>query len=126
MSAQTSHSHSFADSWAQCKALVAAGLGSNVLFPSTPGDGYQASLSSYYSLDVQEIKPACVYQPQKTADVSRAIKILSKLGSARVAVRGGGHSVWPNNNIADGVTIDLSLLSRTQVHQPSKSNSAVS
>ncbi|KAK7908847.1 Bifunctional solanapyrone synthase [Apiospora marii] len=113
------------DGLLSCKALVTADLGNNVLFPSTPGDGYQASLSSYYSLDVREIKPACVYRPQTANDVSRAIKVLSKLPSARVAVRGGGHSVWPNNNIADGVTIDLSLLSQTQVHEPSKSNSAL-
>ncbi|KAK8041672.1 FAD binding domain-containing protein [Apiospora rasikravindrae] len=105
-----------------CQALVAAGLGASILFPSTPGNGYQASLDSYYSLIVREIKPACVFRPRTAQHVSKAIKALSKLPSGKVAVRGGGHSIWPNNNVADGVTIDLSLLNQTDVHLPTKPN----
>ncbi|KAK8090456.1 Bifunctional solanapyrone synthase [Apiospora hydei] len=90
--------------------------------PSTPGNGYQASLDSYYSLDVREIKPVCVFRPRTAQHVSRAIKVLSKSTAGNVAVRGGGHSIWPNNNVADGVTIDLSLLNQTEVHLPNKKN----
>ncbi|KAK8048143.1 Bifunctional solanapyrone synthase [Apiospora phragmitis] len=108
----------------QCQALVDTGLGDNILFPSTPGSGYQASLDSYYSLDVREIKPACVFQPRTADDVSKAIRVLWKPLSGNVAVRGGGHSIWPNNNVAGGVTIDLSLLNQTEVHQPNEPNRA--
>ncbi|KAK8019011.1 hypothetical protein PG990_004149 [Apiospora arundinis] len=104
-----------------CKALVSAGLGDNVLFPSTPGNRYRASLESYYALDIREILPSCVFQPRSTPHVSGAIKVLSSLSSVDVAVRGGGHSVWPNNNIANGLTIDLSLLDQTEVHMPNDS-----
>ncbi|KAK7952815.1 FAD binding domain-containing protein [Apiospora aurea] len=103
-----------------CKALVAAGLGDSTLFPSTAGNGYRASLDSYYSLDVREIKPACVLRPRTAQHVSRAIKVLSKLPAGNVAMRGGGHSIWPNNNVADGVTIDLSLLNQAEVHLPNR------
>ncbi|KAK8139463.1 FAD binding domain-containing protein [Apiospora sp. TS-2023a] len=101
-----------------CQALAVAGLGDGILFPSIPGNGYHNSVESYYGLGSRDIKPTCVFQPRTAQHVSRAIKVLSKLPSVRIAVRGGGHSTWPNNNIAGGVTIDLSLLDQTQVHLP--------
>lgn len=110
----------------QCKALAAAGLGDGILFPSTPGNGYRDSVESYYGLDSREINPACVFQPRTAQHVSRAIKALSKLPSVCIAVRGGGHSTWPNNNIAGGVTMDLSLLDQTQVHLPTTPHAHVS
>ncbi|KAK8098146.1 FAD binding domain-containing protein [Apiospora kogelbergensis] len=108
-----------------CRALVSAGMGQNVQFPSTPGGGYRSSLNSYYSLDVREVEPSCVFKPRSAHDVSQAIKIISNLPSGNVAVRGGGHTVWPNNNIANGITIDMSLLGHTKLHQSKESDTAV-
>ena len=55
-------------------------------------------------------------RPESSADVSRALKALvatSPAGNWDIAVRGGGHSFWPNNNVANGVTIDLSAMNET-------------
>ncbi|EGY22079.1 FAD binding domain-containing protein [Verticillium dahliae VdLs.17] len=62
---------------------------------------------------------------ENAQDVSAAIKALSPLtgaGQWNIAIRGGGHSHWNNNNIAQGVTIDLSLLNTTTVHNSTCSN----
>ncbi|KAL9948002.1 hypothetical protein ACHAQF_001984 [Verticillium nonalfalfae] len=102
-----------------CDALIDAGLGDKLLLASGPGDGYSRSLGSYYSLTIREITPWCILQPANTQDVSAAIRALYPLtgaGQWSIAVRGGGHSHWNNNNIAQGVTIDLSLLNTTTVH----------
>ncbi|CRK17144.1 hypothetical protein BN1708_011968 [Verticillium longisporum] len=108
-----------------CDVLIDAGLGDKLLLASGPGDGYSRSLGSYYSLTIREITPWCILQPENAQDVSAAIKALSPLtgaGQWNIAIRGGGHSHWNNNNIAQGVTIDLSLLNTTTVHNSTCSN----
>ncbi|KAI8716588.1 FAD-binding PCMH-type domain-containing protein [Fusarium sp. LHS14.1] len=57
--------------------------------------------------------------PRTTEEVSKVLKILLDIGSGagswHIAVRGGGHSHWAgSSNIANGVTIDLGLLNRTE------------
>ncbi|KAG7103630.1 putative FAD-linked oxidoreductase like protein [Verticillium longisporum] len=86
-----------------CDVLIDAGLGDKLLLASGPGDGYSRSLGSYYSLTIREITPWCILQPENAQDVSAAIKALSPLtgaGQWNIAIRGGGHSHWNNNNIA--------------------------
>ncbi|KAH6695209.1 FAD binding domain-containing protein [Plectosphaerella plurivora] len=109
-----------------CDALIDAGLGDSVLFASSRGGDYSRSLGSYYSKTVSEILPWCILQPKSTEEVSKAIKALAPLSAAgqwHVAVRGAGHSHWANNNIAQGVTIDLAQLNTTTVHLSNCGNS---
>lgn len=65
------------------------------------------------------LKPWCIVQPRTTDEVSKVLKTLfdagSGAGSWHIAVRGGGHSHWAgSSNVANGVTIDLGLLNRTE------------
>lgn len=96
-----------------CDALVAAGLGDRILFPSDPN--YSERISSYWSVSVQQ-RPWCIIQPQSAEEVSLALTTLTKLspaGNWNVAIRSGGHNHWLSNNIKYGVTIDLGLLNET-------------
>ncbi|KAG9256601.1 FAD binding domain-containing protein [Emericellopsis atlantica] len=95
---------------AQCRALSNAGLSEVLYYPED--DEYASTLSSYYSADVQDIKPRCVLQPHSTAQVSTALKALSEEDGKcwLVGIRSGGHSPFPSNNVKQGVTIDLGAL----------------
>ncbi|KFA68323.1 hypothetical protein S40285_09422 [Stachybotrys chlorohalonatus IBT 40285] len=102
-----------------CDALIDAGLGDSLLLHnSSAGSPYLSSIGSYYSFTAREILPWCILQPKDAEEVSLAVQALAQLpatGRWNIAVRGGGHSAWLNNNIAQGVTIDLSLLNTTRV-----------
>jgi FAD/FMN-containing dehydrogenase len=102
------------DGGTQCDALITAGLGGRLFFPQDAS--YNASLTSYYSGNVQHLHPWCILQPETTEQVSTAVKALASQSPAdnwAVAVRGGGHAFWPSNNVDHGVTIDLSLMNQT-------------
>ncbi|KAK8034796.1 6-hydroxy-D-nicotine oxidase [Apiospora rasikravindrae] len=104
-----------------CEALIAAAadLKDIVLLPTDPA--YDASLTYYWSATVRDVKPSCFVQPRNTEEVARAIQFLSKTsGSDDVAIRSGGHSTWASNNVAGGVTIDLSLLNRVTYSEDTK------
>ena len=104
----------FADLAIKCDALIATGLGDRVYFADDAE--YGSSIKSYYSGTVQAVKPWCIVRPESSEDVSLALKALvgtSAAGNWDVAVRGGGHSHWPSNNVGNGVTIDLSLMNST-------------
>ncbi|KAE8142931.1 FAD-binding domain-containing protein [Aspergillus pseudotamarii] len=79
---------------------------------------YSNSLSSYFSLQEQEILPSCIVQPKTTADVAKTVSIMRgflKQGG-QFAVRGGGHTPFSGAaNINHGVTIDLGLLNKVDV-----------
>ncbi|KAI9149074.1 FAD-dependent monooxygenase CTB5 [Paramyrothecium foliicola] len=112
--------HAQSTGYKTCDALIDAGLGDSLLFATgRPGDDYSASLNSYYSLTIREITPWCILQPKNTEEVSKAITALNSLSGAgkwNVAIRGAGHSTWNNNNIAQGLTIDLGRMNSTKVH----------
>ncbi|EXJ89944.1 hypothetical protein A1O3_03011 [Capronia epimyces CBS 606.96] len=92
---------------AQCDALVAAGLGSLVLFPSD--SAYAAREASYWAANAR-LGPTCIVQPKTTADVSKVLLVLS-IAPGNFAVRSGGHSQWAGgSDIHDGVTIDLGAM----------------
>ncbi|KAM0329273.1 hypothetical protein ACHAQA_004578 [Verticillium albo-atrum] len=100
--------------YTSCDALIAAGLSDSVYFPTDAQ--YKASISSYWSGTVQQLRPWCIIQPENTQEVSKALAALVKTspaGNWDIAVRGGGHSHFGSNNIAQGVTIDLSRLNST-------------
>ncbi|KAK8012327.1 hypothetical protein PG991_009702 [Apiospora marii] len=94
-----------------CNSLILAGLKDVVFLPTDLA--YDASLTYYWSATTRAVRPSCFVQPQKTEDVSKALQVLSQTsGSDDVAIRSGGHSTWASNNVAGGVTFDLSLLNR--------------
>ncbi|KAI0398832.1 hypothetical protein F4802DRAFT_104478 [Xylaria palmicola] len=105
-----------------CLALYSA-LGRKVSFPGNAT--YTESLQSYFSLQEAAIHPACIVSAHTTEDVSAAVQILTTTttsvggdapGSSvgcHFAIRSGGHASFPGAaNIAGGVTIDLSRLSK--------------
>ncbi|KAF3770782.1 FAD-binding domain-containing protein [Cryphonectria parasitica EP155] len=99
-----------------CNALVAAGLGGRLLYPTD--SLYNERISSYWSVSAQ-LRPWCIFQPDSgelcnhlASEISTALTALNSAGDGagdwHIAVRGGGHSSWPGiNNVDNGVTIDL-------------------
>ncbi|RDW73465.1 putative FAD binding-containing protein [Coleophoma cylindrospora] len=97
-----------------CKILADTRLSDHLLYPYEAE--YNESISTYYSGTVQAVKPWCILQPQTTSEVSLAVKALSSAygGDWAVAIRGGGHAVFPGaNNVQSGVVFDLSLMNST-------------
>lgn len=76
---------------------------------SLPGSAaYNASLSSYFSLQSSDVHPLCFVSPQTTHDVSATIGFLTSDGLCDFAIRSGGHTWFPGaSNIPGGVTVDL-------------------
>ncbi|KAJ2892457.1 hypothetical protein MKZ38_009847 [Zalerion maritima] len=95
-----------------CDALIAAGLESQLIFP-TDATTYEDRVSSWWSAS-SRLRPWCIVQPRNTDEVSSAVKALSEAGAGSFAVRSGGHSHWAGgSNIQNGVTIDLGLMNAT-------------
>ncbi|KAF5009450.1 hypothetical protein FDECE_4333 [Fusarium decemcellulare] len=92
-----------------CSILEARGL-KNVFYPSS--DGYQTRTKSYFSVSSQ-LSPYCIVQPESAKDVSLIVTSLTETSTCNFAIRSGGHTVWPANNIDNGVTIDLGLMNKT-------------
>ncbi|KAJ2988891.1 hypothetical protein NUW58_g3749 [Xylaria curta] len=69
----------------RCSALAAL-LPSKISFPGSLG--YNASLTSYYSAQAAAVHPACIVSPTSSADVSKAVKTLTRL-DCDFAIRAG-------------------------------------
>ncbi|RYO88316.1 hypothetical protein DL764_008746 [Monosporascus ibericus] len=94
----------------QAVNLVNAGLAPRTLYPTDPA--YLAREESYWARNVR-LGPACIVIPQSAEEVSIAHKSLAA-AKQQFAVRSGGHSPSTGaNNVAGGVTIDLSRLDKT-------------
>lgn len=94
----------------QCENLTVAGLGTQLYYPTDAS--YKAREASYWSVDAA-LSPKCIVQPRTSAEVALALKTLAN-SSGKFAIRSGGHSQWAGgSDIADGVTLDLGLLSQT-------------
>ncbi|KAL6721082.1 hypothetical protein ACLMJK_000182 [Lecanora helva] len=107
-----------------CKALSIF-LPKRVFNPD--GSRYKSSIASYWSVQEQSVRPACVVIPQNTIDVAFAVGILniaSELlhdNGCEFAVRSGGHTPFAGSaNIQGGVTIDLSSLNQVKVSDDQK------
>ncbi|KEY71696.1 hypothetical protein S7711_02927 [Stachybotrys chartarum IBT 7711] len=115
--------------YTSCDAIVDAGLAERLfLGTGATAANYSESILSYYSGTQREITPFCVFQPHSTEEVSLAVKALAPLSAAgkwNIAVRSAGHSVWNNNNIAQGITIDLRRINQTTVHNTTCKGTAV-
>ncbi len=86
--------------------------------------GYVESLSTYFSAQESQIKPACIVRPQTTADVVNTISHLVQanklhgIGSLKFAIHSGGHACFAGSaNVSDGVTIDLRGLNSIDVNE---------
>ncbi|KAF5495072.1 FAD-dependent monooxygenase yanF [Colletotrichum siamense] len=97
-----------------CDALVAANLSHAVHFPSSPL--YLSLVESSYAVDTRK-QPWCFVLPSTTAEVSSTLTALRSAGGGagdwHIAIRSGGHGGDNQNNIAKGVTIDLTHLNAT-------------
>ncbi|OTB13142.1 hypothetical protein K445DRAFT_304537 [Daldinia sp. EC12] len=97
---------------------------------SFPGSlAYTASLASYFTLQMTDIRPSCIVSPTTADDVSTAIHVLTSGGSSpplcKFAIRSGGHSTSIGaSNIQDGVTIDLRNLNTISL-SPDKSIASI-
>jgi FAD/FMN-containing dehydrogenase len=111
------------DGLTQCNQLAnqltAAGLQDLALLRES--DAYVNREASYWAANVP-LHPNCIVQPRTTEEVSRIIKVLAGIDSL-VALRSGGHTQWAcSNDIHNGITIDLGLM--TQVSYDAASNLA--
>ncbi|KAK7964056.1 Bifunctional solanapyrone synthase [Apiospora saccharicola] len=79
-----------------------------------PGDDkYDTRVASYWSLSPR-LHPWAFVQPWDTDEVSKAVKAIVTTEYVKFALRGGDHTCYAgSNNIESGVTIDLSLLTKT-------------
>ncbi|KAI1455764.1 hypothetical protein F4805DRAFT_468505 [Annulohypoxylon moriforme] len=90
----------------QARILRSAGL--EVLLP--PDAEFAKSQESYWSLSAR-LSPACVVRPRSSQEVASAVRSLVTQ-RWKFALRSGGHATCAGaSNIADGVTLDLSLMS---------------
>ncbi|KAI2970566.1 CAZyme family AA7 [Aspergillus niger] len=81
----------------------------------TPGQpGYETLNNSYSSATESDFKPACVFCPRDTTDVSRFLSIVKPFTDReeiRFAVRSGGQqTTHACANLDNGITVDLNLL----------------
>ena len=78
---------------------------------------YETSDSSYFAAFENELSPACIVQPQNSAEVSTVIKTIASHGLGYLAIRSGGHTPWAGAaNINGGVTLDLQALTGVRVN----------
>ena len=84
----------------------------------TPGSTqYETSDRSYFAAFENELSPACIVQPQSSADVSTVIKTIASHAPGYLAIRSGGHTPWAGAaNINNGVTLDLQALTGVRVN----------
>jgi hypothetical protein len=97
--------------------LLKAELGSKLSYPSSAA--YNASVLSYWSVQDNDVDPACILSPTTTSDVSLAVGTIDQAArfglKCPFAVRGGGHTPWAASTIANGIVIDLSAINAVSV-----------
>ncbi|KAI0114761.1 hypothetical protein F4814DRAFT_439883 [Daldinia grandis] len=106
---------------APCDALKEAGLGDRLLF-ATDAD-YEPQIQSWYAENAR-MRPDCLVLPHNTEEVATTLTALVKVnngaGDWHIAVRSGGHSFPGSNNIANGVTIDLTMMNSSSYDPETK------
>ncbi|KAK7531569.1 uncharacterized protein J3D65DRAFT_119050 [Phyllosticta citribraziliensis] len=81
-----------------------------------PGSAnYSSCQSGYWSVQQADVHPDCIFRPQDTRDVSRAV-LFSRLFRCPFAVKSGGHSAFAgSSSIQGGITLDLRALNQVQL-----------
>ncbi|KAI4186628.1 MAG: hypothetical protein L6R41_003362 [Letrouitia leprolyta] len=94
-----------------CYAIIRSVLPDKVFSLQDPE--YIASRATYWSKQEQLISPSCIVTPATANDIATAIDVLSAAGSCPFAVKSSGHLAHAGaSNVQDGLTIDLSRLTR--------------
>ncbi|KAF2281160.1 FAD-binding domain-containing protein [Westerdykella ornata] len=100
-----------------CEA-VNSRLPGRVSYPGSPA--YNASQSAYYTAEEREIEPRCVFRPQSASEVSQIIQLVSK-SRGDLAIRGGGHMLWPGAaNLDGGLIVDMRSLNSINLSEDKK------
>lgn len=87
-----------------------------MVYPSD--ERYTSSLASYWVAQVSVVTSNCIVVASSSQDVSRVVKVLTRTGKCRFAIRSGAHSPWPDAaNIENGVTIDLSSMNSVSLSE---------
>ncbi|VUC32187.1 unnamed protein product, partial [Clonostachys rosea] len=93
-------------------------LGDSLSYPSDTT--YNATVSSFWSIQESGLRPACVLQPATVQEVSKALEILSHNVECKFAIKGRGHAPATGfANVDGGVVIDLATLSSVSLNQDS-------
>ncbi|KAL3291910.1 FAD binding domain-containing protein [Colletotrichum asianum] len=91
-----------------CDAIIAAGLKDRLLLPAD--SAYEDQVNTWWAKNARQ-HPWCIVLPQSADEVSLTLTTLLDTGYGagdwHIAVRSGGHGWQLNNNIDNGVTIDL-------------------
>lgn len=82
-----------------------------------PTDGeYESQINTWFALN-SRLHPWCLVLPQSSEEVALVLKTLLDVsegaGDWGIAVKSGGHNCFGGNNIANGITIDLSSMNST-------------
>lgn len=97
---------------AQCSVLSFI-YGDSVAEPGSAN--YSSCQSGYWSVQQADVHPDCIFRPQNTRDVSRAV-LFSRLFHCPFAVKSGGHSAFAgSSNIQGGITLDLRALNQVKL-----------
>ncbi|KAK8171823.1 hypothetical protein BKA80DRAFT_196228 [Phyllosticta citrichinensis] len=97
-----------------CQCSVLAFLYGDAV--AEPGSAnYSSCQSGYWSVQQADVHPDCIFRPQDTRDVSRAV-LFSRLFRCPFAVKSGGHSAFAgSSSIQGGITLDLRALNQVQL-----------
>lgn len=72
---------------------------------------YYSEVRSYWSIALQDAKPACVVLPRSAQEVAATVRVLNKYPEVQFAVKSGGHDPNPrHSSIQDGVLISMADL----------------
>jgi FAD/FMN-containing dehydrogenase len=81
---------------------------------SANAGAYNSEVKDYWSLALQDFRPACMVLPESAQDVSAAVQVLNTYPDVHFAVKGGGHDPNPGHaTINDGVLISMGRMKGT-------------
>ncbi|KIL84642.1 fad binding domain-containing protein [Fusarium avenaceum] len=111
----TSHAPQNQTGFPPCDALLATNLSHTVHMPSSPLYSFLVNNGSY-AIDTSK-QPWCFVLPTTAEEVSETITAIRSAGDGagdwHVAIRSGGHGNGNQNNVEQGVIINLTQLNRT-------------
>lgn len=81
---------------------------------------YSSFVNAFWSNQQREIKPECIFKPEKALDVSTAV-LISRLTKCPFAAKSGGHSPVPGgSNINGGITISFEKMNSLAISSDKK------
>lgn len=85
-----------------------------------PEASYASFVNAFWSNQQREIKPECIFTPEKALDVSTAV-LISRLSQCPFAAKSGGHSPVPGgSNINGGITISFEKMKSLAISSDKK------